>query len=71
LDQEQIKRINELARIKKETGLTPEQEQEQKVLYRQYIDWIKGQVKTQLDEAALKNPPGSCSCGDPDCKHSH
>ncbi len=65
MDQEQINRINELARIKKETGLKPEEEQEQKVLYRQYIDWIKGQVKTGL------NPPGSCSCGDPNCKHSH
>ncbi len=71
MNQEQINRINELARIKKEFGLSPEEEQEQKVLYRQYIDWIKGQVKAQLDEAGSKRQSGSCSCGDPNCKHSH
>ncbi len=71
MNQEQIERINELARIKKEIGLTPEEEQEQKVLYRQYIDWIKGQVKVKLDEAASDGPAGSCSCGDPNCRHNH
>jgi uncharacterized protein YnzC (UPF0291/DUF896 family) len=70
MNEEQIKRINELARIKKDIGLTPEEEKEQKVLYRQYIDWIKGGVRAALDEAAAR-PAGSCSCGDPDCKHSH
>ncbi len=71
MNKEQIERINELARIKKETGLSPEEEQEQKVLYRQYIDWIKGQVKAGLDEAVSREQPGSCSCNDPNCKHIH
>ncbi len=71
MDQAQINRINELARIKKEIGLTPEQDQEQKLLYRQYIDWIKGQVKAQLDSTGLNKAPGSCSCSDPNCSHSH
>jgi uncharacterized protein YnzC (UPF0291/DUF896 family) len=45
MSEEMIKRINELARIKKEIGLTPEQEQEQKQLYRQYIEYIKELLK--------------------------
>lgn len=51
MSEEMIKRINELARIKKEIGLTPEQEQEQKQLYRQYIEYIKGGVRAALDKA--------------------
>ena len=68
---EKIIRINELARKKKETGLSMEEQQEQKELYREYIDFIKGQVKTQLDAVKVENKGTSCSCGDPKCKHIH
>ncbi len=46
---EQIDRINELAKKKKEIGLTDEELAEQKVLYRKYIDAFKANLKAQLD----------------------
>ena len=71
MNQDLINRINELARIKKEIGLTPEQEGEQKQLYSQYIEYIKGGVRTALDEAQARKANSVCSCGHPNCKHSH
>lgn len=46
---EQIDRINELAKKKKGMGLTEEELAEQKVLYREYIDAFKANLKAQLD----------------------
>jgi uncharacterized protein YnzC (UPF0291/DUF896 family) len=46
---EQIDRINELAKKKKAEGLTPEEQAEQKVLYRAYIDAFKANLKAQLE----------------------
>ena len=49
ITQEMIDRINELARKKKAEGLTEEEAAEQKVLYREYIDAFKANLKAQLD----------------------
>lgn len=46
---EQIDRINELAKKKKTLGLTAEEAAEQKVLYREYIDAFKANLKAQLE----------------------
>lgn len=46
---EQIDRINELAKKKKTVGLTEEEQAEQKVLYREYIDAFKANLKSQLE----------------------
>lgn len=46
---EQIDRINELAKKKKAEGLTAEEQAEQKVLYRAYIDAFKANLKAQLE----------------------
>lgn len=46
---EQIDRINELAKKKKEQGLTEEELAEQKVLYRAYIDAFKENLRAQLE----------------------
>ena len=46
---EQIDRINELAKKKKTKGLTAEEQAEQKVLYRAYIDAFKANLKAQLE----------------------
>lgn len=51
--QEQINRINELAKKKKAEGLTPEEQAEQKVLYRAYIDAFKANLKAQLDNIEI------------------
>lgn len=51
--QEQINRINELAKKKKSEGLTPEEQEEQKVLYRAYIDAFKANLKAQLDNIEI------------------
>ncbi len=46
---ELVKRINELAKKSREEGLTDAEKAEQATLRREYIDMIKGQVKSQLD----------------------
>lgn len=71
MNEAQIQRINELARKKKTSGLSIEEEQEQKILYKEYIAHIKGQVKAQLDQAAQHQATPSCGCTDPNCKHHH
>ena len=50
---ELIKRINEIAKKKRTVGLTVEEEIEQKKLYREYLDNIRGQVKGHLDNITI------------------
>lgn len=54
-----INRINELAKKKKTTGLSLEEQIEQKELYTIYLDNIRSQLKAQLDniEVVDKEPP--------------
>ncbi|MGN0733602.1 MAG: DUF896 domain-containing protein [Emergencia sp.] len=48
--EEQIKRINELARKSKTAeGLTDEEKEEQQMLRRLYIDSFKANLRAQLD----------------------
>lgn len=47
--QETINRINILAKKKRQEGLTEAETEEQKKLYRIYLDAIKGNLKNQLD----------------------
>lgn len=53
-----IERINELAHKKKKEGLTAEELEEQKELYKRYLANIRGQLKAQLDniEVVDKSP---------------
>ena len=46
---EMIARINELAKKKRESVLTPEEKEEQMLLYKDYLANIRGQLKQQLD----------------------
>lgn len=65
ITKEMIDRINQLARKLKCEGLTEEEQQEQQALRKQYIEFIKGQVRQQLDCIEFveeKEKPG-CSCG--------
>ena len=49
ITQEMIARINELAAKKKSVGLTEEELAEQKVLYKEYLVGIRGQVRQRLE----------------------
>jgi len=53
---EEIKRINELAAIKKQRGLTDEEAAEQKILYKKFLDDFRGRFKQQLDNIEIVDP---------------
>ena len=60
MKQEQIDRINELARkAKTPEGLTEEEKAEQAVLRRAYIDSVLGNLKGQLDHTYLVDEQGN------------
>ncbi len=48
-----IKRINELAKKKREEGLNPEEQAEQKELYKEYLAMIRGQLKSHLENIEI------------------
>ena len=59
MEQKKIDRINELAKkAKTPEGLTAEELEEQKELYKRYLANIRGQLKAQLDniEVVDKSP---------------
>lgn len=56
---EMIARINALAKKKREQGLTPAEQEEQRQLYAAYLQDIRGQVTAQLDNVRVKQPDGS------------
>lgn len=58
MKQQEIDRINELARKAKAEGLTPEEEQERSLLRRAYIDSVVGSLKGQLDHTYLVDEQG-------------
>lgn len=68
--EEKIKRINELARLKKERGLTEEEAKEQKALYEIVLTNVRSQVRAQLDQAGYTRK-SSCQCGCQGIHHHH
>ena len=59
MNQQQIERINELARkAKTAEGLTEEEKAEQAVLRRAYIDSVAGNLKAQLDNTVIVDEKG-------------
>ena len=59
MNQQQIERINELARkAKTPEGLTEEERAEQAVLRRAYIDSVVGNLKGQLDNTVIVDEKG-------------
>ncbi len=57
--EQQIKRINELAKKQRETGLTDEEKAEQAVLRRAYIDGFKASLEGQLSNITVVKKDGS------------
>ncbi|MCX4371769.1 MAG: DUF896 domain-containing protein [Dysosmobacter sp.] len=59
MKQEQIDRINELARKAKSAGLTEEEKAEQAVLRRAYIDAVLGNLRGQLENTYIVDEQGN------------
>ena len=57
ITKEMISRINELARKKRSEGLTAEETAEQKKLYAEYLQNIRGQMKQMLDSIEYVDDP--------------
>lgn len=51
-----ISRINELAKKKKTEGLNEQELVEQKELYKEYLDIIRGNLTAQLDNIEIIEP---------------
>ena len=72
ITKEDIDRINYLSRKSKEQELSDEEKIEQLDLRKRYINYIKAQLKVQLDSIEYvddeKNSDSDCSCGH---KHGH
>ena len=58
MNQQQIDRINALARKAKAEGLTEEEKAEQAILRRAYIDSVLGNLKGQLDHTVVVDEKG-------------
>ena len=56
---EQIKRINELAKKKKESGLTAAETEEQQRLRREYIASFRESLRSQLESTVIVVPDGT------------
>lgn len=59
MNEETIKQINELYRKSKAEGLTDAEREEQALLRRQYIDAMKRNMKSQLDNISIQEDDGS------------
>ena len=56
---EAIQRINELARKAKAQGLTPEEAQEQTRLRQEYLDSVRKNLVSQLENMSILEPDGT------------
>ena len=66
---EMIARINVLAKKKRESNLTIEEEIEQKELYAMYLGNIRSQVKAQLDNIEVVDELPKNKTGEPPVQH--
>ncbi|KUO74618.1 MAG: hypothetical protein APF77_23175 [Clostridia bacterium BRH_c25] len=71
ITKEMIDRINHLAKKSRQDGLTEEETLEQQELRKKYIEYIKGQVRNQLDsikfvedghDCGNEHHDGNCGC---------
>ena len=58
MEKEKIDRINELAKKKREQGLTKDEQAEQKKLYKIYLGEIRTQFDKTLDNVSVKEKNG-------------
>jgi uncharacterized protein YnzC (UPF0291/DUF896 family) len=74
ITKEDIERINYLSRKSKEQELSDEEKVEQQDLRRRYVEYIKSQLRVQLDSIEYVDDKKDCDCGcgsDHDHHHHH
>lgn len=59
MEQKKIDRINELYKKSKSEGLTPEEKTEQAALRAEYVEGVKRNLSSQLENMAILEPDGS------------
>jgi len=59
MDPKKIARINELARKKKESGLTDEEKTEQEALRREYLKGFRENMEAVLAGVVIQEPDGT------------
>ena len=59
MDEQKIKRINELYRKSKAEGLTGEERREQKLLREEYLESIRGNLRSQLNNIDIREKDGT------------
>ena len=59
LETEKLNRLNELARKKKEAGLTPEETQEHQTLQREYLANFRSCFENMLDHTYIQDEKGN------------
>ena len=59
MEKEKIERINELARKKKATGLTAEEQAEQDALRKEYLEGYRQNLKSMLDSIVVEEKDGT------------
>lgn len=59
MDKEKIARINELYHKSKAEGLTETEKKEQQILRREYIDSVKRNLTSQLNNISIQETDGS------------
>lgn len=59
MDKKMLDRINELAKKKKEQGLTEAEQKEQKELYKIYLSEIRTQFNATLDNVSVEEKDGT------------
>ncbi|MGN0419473.1 MAG: DUF896 domain-containing protein [Acetatifactor sp.] len=57
--EERIARINELYHKSKKSGLTEAEKAEQALLRREYLDSVRRNLKSQLDNIVIDRPDGT------------
>ena len=58
MDQQKIKRINELYRKSKAEGLTDAEKKEQKLLRQEYLESVKNNLRAQLNNIDMEEKDG-------------
>ena len=57
--EEKIKRINELYHKSQDIGLTDEEKEEQKRLRQEYVESVRNNLRSQLDNINIQEADGS------------